>query len=383
MKLKDKKGSISIFVLVALLFMTAFLILLYSANVNKSKIIQEQFETINEIYSVDTSNAYEQAYTNLRKKNKQTMNASVENTSDIELTKTFNGKLSNYRIYGNSVKYTDTIQSLGYNLSRVKKSTSNLIHTFNDGVYETYSGQNNLSAEDRRIYIGDYPVGTKFYVSQRINFETFYVENAEAVSVRDINYNPLTDSDIAIFDTSVGSNNYSYSQFYQWEHIWYRTYIEGKNESYFIKNNENIAYMGYNHKTSNGDFTTADDRIVSVEYVGDTDKSIGKCRIPVRVTNENEESTTIYIYMDEPLRKVGDKADYIDFKEKKIYRYINVIDDTGTKSIEESFEILAEPKKEDINLPEILTFEDYTKIELLTSLIPSKIELEYEGYTLD
>ena len=37
---KKEKGSIAIFVLVALLFMSAFLIILYGSNVNKSKIVK-------------------------------------------------------------------------------------------------------------------------------------------------------------------------------------------------------------------------------------------------------------------------------------------------------------------------------------------------------
>ena len=50
MNLKDEKGSITIFVLVGLLFMSAFLIILYASNVNKSKIVDEQFDIINAIY---------------------------------------------------------------------------------------------------------------------------------------------------------------------------------------------------------------------------------------------------------------------------------------------------------------------------------------------
>lgn len=44
-------------------------------------------------------------------------------------------------------------------------------------------------------------------------------------------------------------------------------------------------------------------------------------KIPVKVSNRTEEITT-NIYLDEPLRKVGYYADYIDFKNKKIVRYI-------------------------------------------------------------
>ena len=52
MRLKNEKGSITIFVLVGLLFMSAFLIILYASNVNKSKIVDEQFDIINKIDAI-------------------------------------------------------------------------------------------------------------------------------------------------------------------------------------------------------------------------------------------------------------------------------------------------------------------------------------------
>ena len=53
MKLKNEKGSITIFVLVGLLFMSAFLIISYAGNVNKSKVVKEQLEIINSIYQMN------------------------------------------------------------------------------------------------------------------------------------------------------------------------------------------------------------------------------------------------------------------------------------------------------------------------------------------
>ena len=50
MNLREKKGSIAIFVLVALLFMASFLIIMFSGNINKSKIVKEQTDIIRQIY---------------------------------------------------------------------------------------------------------------------------------------------------------------------------------------------------------------------------------------------------------------------------------------------------------------------------------------------
>ena len=106
MKLRDNKGSITIFVLVGLLFMSSFLLLSYGSNVNKSKTAKEMFNIISDVYSYKDgdSNAYMRAYTELRKENAQEMTSSSQNTSTLELTKTFYGPVKNYKIYGNSIQ---------------------------------------------------------------------------------------------------------------------------------------------------------------------------------------------------------------------------------------------------------------------------------------
>lgn len=217
MKLKSNKGSIAIFVLVGLLFMSAFLIIMYAANVNKSKTIQEQFNIISGIYSKgNVAESYTDAYTALRKKNRQTMTASIENSATLKLTKTFNENMSNYRIYGNSV-------------------------------------QNGTPSPDSPV---------------------------EIQSVGDL----ITDT---------------------------------------------------------------------------TNSNYGKYKIPIKITSEDGKSITINIFLDNPLYK----GNYIDFKSKKLVK------EDGTE--------------ETIDLPEIKTLEDYTRIEVLTEVTPSKIEVEYMGYTLD
>ena len=54
MKLKSQKGSITIFVLIALLFYTAFLLLMYAANTNKLVAIQEKSDILKGIYEKNT-----------------------------------------------------------------------------------------------------------------------------------------------------------------------------------------------------------------------------------------------------------------------------------------------------------------------------------------
>ena len=79
---------------------------------------------------------------------------------------------------------------------------------------------------------------------------------------------------------------------------------------------------------------------------------------------------TTNIYLEEPLRKVGDKADYIDFKNQKVVRCIEE-DSLG------KLKVLSVPKEEKIELPEILLRAGTNNIEIETSIKPSKVDLEY------
>ncbi len=115
--LKKENGSIAVFVLVALLFMSAFLIIAYAGNINKSKDVKEQFDIVSGIYSQGDGDqsAYTRAYTNLRNKNKKTITTSSTNNKSLVLEKAFAGKLSNYKIYGSEAgvgeKVDDTSDS--------------------------------------------------------------------------------------------------------------------------------------------------------------------------------------------------------------------------------------------------------------------------------
>lgn len=113
LNVKNENGSITMFVLVGLLFMTSFLLISLGSNINKSKIAKEQFNIMSGIYSHGDGdeNAYNRAYTALRKENKRILTTAVENSSTIELTKTFAQELYNIRIYGNTNKVGDLVTS--------------------------------------------------------------------------------------------------------------------------------------------------------------------------------------------------------------------------------------------------------------------------------
>lgn len=89
------------------------------------------------------------------------------------------------------------------------------------------------------------------------------------------------------------------------------------------------------------------------------------------------EPTTTYIYLDEPLRKVGDYADYIDLKEQRVVRNVTVNDNTGTKSISESYSGLSKPLITNISIPSLQLHNGTNIIKVDTNISPSKIDVNY------
>ncbi len=83
------------------------------------------------------------------------------------------------------------------------------------------------------------------------------------------------------------------------------------------------------------------------------------------------------IYLDEPLRKIGDSADYIDFKNQKVVRNVEVVDNTGTLSLDESLRGLTEPIEQSVELPKIPTKKGNCELSVNTQIQPSKTEYQY------
>lgn len=101
MNIKDKKGSIALFVMIGMVFMSSFLLISYGSNLNKSKFVKEQYEMISDIYYNNKSEEeiYNDVYADLMEKNTKEMTSSVEYFSIITLNNTHEGELKDYKIY--------------------------------------------------------------------------------------------------------------------------------------------------------------------------------------------------------------------------------------------------------------------------------------------
>lgn len=80
-----------------------------------------------------------------------------------------------------------------------------------------------------------------------------------------------------------------------------------------------INYKIYGQSAQEG--TPTPDNPIEVKSVGEYDETTNKYKIPITVSGYGKYITT-NIYLDEPLRKVGDYADYIDFENSKVVRNV-------------------------------------------------------------
>ena len=155
----------------------------------------------------------------------------------------------------------------------------------------------------------------------------------------------------------------------------YIRFLNNQKGYYLSSNNSNLTIILETRETkiyvySNGYNFPASEGITS--SIKDLMLEKGKTTTEYEPYN----ATTYNIYLKEPLRKLGSVADYIDCTTGEVVRYIRLKDTTGTKSIEESFEVLTTPTTEKVSVSDV----DYTNkkyVSVDTTVIPSSIEVRY------
>lgn len=202
--------------------------------------------------------------------------------------------LKNYRIYGNSVQNgtpTPTspieIQSVGDKTKNLFKTTNNVVGTITPTTAVINSGYKWATTTDF-IFLeaGTYTISYKTGINLRhvviFNQEkelvSYLWSNRKNPYTFTVNENCLVRID---FERAGNVNIENLETFY----TEYEVQLE--------KGNTNTVYEPYGYK------------------------------IPIKATNEAGESVTTNIYLDEPLRKIGDYADFIDFKNNRVVRNIH------------------------------------------------------------
>ncbi len=145
----------------------------------------------------------------------------------------------------------------------------------------------------------------------------------------------------------------------------------------FLNSEEVINYKIYGNSVQNG--TPSAESPVEIQSVGDLvadESSEYNGMYKVTVTGA---SAAVAIYLSAPLRKKGNAADYIDFANSQIVRQITVVDDTGTKTIDESFSVLETPTVEEYTGLPVITIPDSDTLNLSCETVtaPSQFDLTY------
>ena len=298
----------------------------------------------------------------------------------LEITDHLEGmEAINYRIYGNSTQETRS----GKNKARpnaVSSGANGIIATTDaDGVV-TFSGTATSEA-DTVITVAGLKTVTEYWYSYTrqsdvtaMKLSVYSADTLERVSL------PVT---TGVHWTGVDSGKSYYGVNPTTEEALYfrRIYVQ-----FTPVEGENILAGSYVFQLEEGSTATdyepygvspSPEYPSEIESVGDlvtdeADEHYGKYSVPVVVSNE-----TRHIYLDEPLRKVGDYADYIDYQNQQMVRMIEVSDDSGTLSIEESLKALAKPVYESIELPPVILPESDTVHISTSTEVAGNIELTY------
>ncbi len=140
----------------------------------------------------------------------------------------------------------------------------------------------------------------------------------------------------------------------------YRTW-ENKSNTFNVDSNSEVIILvqGTGQKD---DYTSLNMKIKNIKLEKNDQKT------------EYEEDVTQNIWLDEPLRKIDDVADYIDFKNKKIVRYITY------DAVKKLYKKLSVPVIKDIDLSnlDLLLKKGTNKISIGTTIAPSNIVVIYD-----
>ena len=148
MKSKSNKGSISIFVLIALLFYMGFLMLLYAGNLNKMQTISERAETIKAIYSKNFNNI-DDVYNRRMSKNDNMPPVINWPTQIITNVTDIRDSYEKFGATGGRVEYVVSNQTF----SSIKEVVDNTIEKGSYGtinVIATAYGNNGLVTKDEK-----------------------------------------------------------------------------------------------------------------------------------------------------------------------------------------------------------------------------------------
>lgn len=267
----------------------------------------------------------------------------VSGVPPLTLTNCKGVDLINYKIYGNSVQDGTPTPDNPVEIESVGDKTNNLfdLSILLDGIaIRYYTIDNNKVTATRANGMG-WGSMTPFNLKPNTEYN-LYLSNVATVDARTPNKVMLLNKTGTSMSFTTDDTGLACFKF-------------------FSTDNKYPYEIGYIHLVEKGTSVTG--------Y-----EPYGKYKIPFKVND-----TVTNIYLDEPLRKKGEYADYIDFENQKIVRNIEETDSTGTLPLEESLQVLATPIEETTELPNIPTIKGTNILEVDTTIQPSNLEVVYKG----
>lgn len=296
------------------------------------------------------------------------------------------------------------------NTEQVNKGMPGTISLLDDSGKAYPRGFEKTSTTDDtgRLYIGHYGLGTTDERSRILRENQIQVVEGSYTAETAPSYEPYgcklpiitRGKNLIDFGEVLDKNLYIASQYGTgmtpsstggtWRHSGYTEVTEGMTYK-FEANNRNASAAGHAWYDSSKTYISGISSTEANEQNGVLIAPEGACYVRLSWTidegyNPDYVNTVKFyegnpitenIYLDEPLRKVRTDADYIEYRKKKAIRKTYVIDDSGTKTIDESIGILETPTETEIVLPEILTRKGFNEIAVGTTTQPSNITYQY------
>jgi len=309
-------------------------------------------------------------------------------------------KVTDYRPYDEE-KYQDYLEN---GLSREIQSVGDLVVDTNNSNYGKYEIPLTLRMKNL-ININDFYLGGRLakadYVEGTVltsDSKNYYKTYNQKFSLNNGVINILGKNDAATpgkGSTAVGFLNIGttekweagttyyfscdigvISNYYNTDTSYFRVTIDGKSFS-ITKNATTGRYEG--QVTLGSSVSNITNRHVQFRVDG-CELNISKMLLsksPDTTYRAYEEPIVYSIYLDEPLRCIGNTCDYIDYVNQQVIRNVGVNENVSSTVVTEKFYALSTPKIEQMRLPELGIFQGVNEIIVDTMLKPTKLEVEY------
>ena len=269
-----------------------------------------------------------------------------ETGTSIALDNITNGVVSDYKIYGNSAEGSQGVGDLvedtkdsnyGKYKIPVKVNGKNLIPYPYHDTTKTYKGVTYTDNGDGSITANG--TSTAPFQSQFL-----FVDLTKPITLKAGNY---------VFKAN--ASDYSNTKVSFWARTGNTTYRD-KGNGVAINLTEDADLYFYFVVSPD---TTVNNLVVRPQF------EKGTAATPY----QSYQTSITNIYLDEPLRCVGEVCDYIDFINQQVVRNVEVY--------EGQLRVLITQKYEQINLPALNLIEEYNEISVDTQTKPTKLEISY------